>query len=337
MKEPKGQAMIQFYPFAYFGGSDVKGVLGKAFDYTINQSNWARARHLPDFETYIRERIAECNLGASNIRLERLNEYEEIFQKKAQQFVNEASSRLKLIDMIGEYGAYKVLFDLNGKTYCCLFSTILARRTKEKKPEPEEQSQQASGGFMKQMWDIGKKGGLLNQKEDLKIGKYNLGNVANAMMGMNWGRAFDIILYANPAAADLYRPVFYNFVLNFAYDQNYYNMQQAEYNQAQQIILNAQRQNSQNAFAASQKLMQTQRETSNMIRDGYQKRSATMDSIRVKTSESIRGVNSYTTVYGDKVEAGVQYDHVYQNGNTFVGSENGELHLGPDWTELKRK
>ena len=56
-----------------------------------------------------------------------------------------------------------------------------------------------------------------------------------------------------------------------------------------------------------------------------------------KSSEGIRGVNSYTDTYGDTVQADVKYDHIYQNGNTFVGVEDGTLELGPNWTEIKRK
>lgn len=36
-------------------------------------------------------------------------------------------------------------------------------------------------------------------------------------------------------------------------------------------------------------------------------------------------------------QADVAYEHIYRNGDTFVGSKDGSLELGPQWEELKKE
>ena len=88
-------------------------------------------------------------------------------------------------------------------------------------------------------------------------------------------------------------------------------------------------QRQQNQIRAQQRLHQTLSETTDIINEGYANRSATFDRMSRKSSETIRGVNTYETTYGNTIESSVRYDNVYQNGTTFIGSKDGSLKLGP--------
>ena len=121
------------------------------------------------------------------------------------------------------------------------------------------------------------------------------------------------------------------------YEGLYAVLGEEELQKVQQIQMQGALQRQQNQIRASQQLSRTLNETSNLINDSYRQRSQVIDRMISKSSEGIRGVNSYTDTYGDTVQADVKYDHIYQNGNTFVGVEDGTLELGPNWTEIKRK
>ena len=54
------------------------------------------------------------------------------------------------------------------------------------------------------------------------------------------------------------------------------------------------------------------------------------------STDGIRGVETYTDSSGQRYEADVKYDHIYRSGDTFVGSTDGSLDLGPMWEELKK-
>ena len=60
-----------------------------------------------------------------------------------------------------------------------------------------------------------------------------------------------------------------------------------------------------------------------------------MDRVRNGWSEAIREVNSYDTLGGNRVEANLSYDHVYQSNDTFVGVSGGTLD-NSDFTELNK-
>ena len=87
-----------------------------------------------------------------------------------------------------------------------------------------------------------------------------------------------------------------------------------------------------------QQISQTLSETSNIITEGYNSRTASQDRISENWSQAIRGVDTYVTTDGRTVEHSVVSDHVYQapNGNTIGVS--GQLDEVPvDWTEIYKK
>ena len=54
------------------------------------------------------------------------------------------------------------------------------------------------------------------------------------------------------------------------------------------------------------------------------------------STDGIRGVNTFSDSAG-RYEADVKYDYIYRKGDTFIGSTDGSLDLGPQWEELKKE
>lgn len=77
------------------------------------------------------------------------------------------------------------------------------------------------------------------------------------------------------------------------------------------------------------------------IMDSWNRRMASDSRISQNWSEAVRGVNTYRTTDGRRVEVGVTADHVYQNN---YGDVYGVSGVAPDqdilnrlnWTELNR-
>ena len=114
--------------------------------------------------------------------------------------------------------------------------------------------------------------------------------------------------------------------------------EQAQLNGTMAYAMNSRAINMQRQADISRTLSQT----SDIIMEGYNNRSAAMDRISQKTSEAIRGVNTFQTTDGRTVEHSVTADHVYQNqsGSTVgvSGSALDETTLRDlGLTELHRK
>ena len=136
------------------------------------------------------------------------------------------------------------------------------------------------------------------------------------------------------------------FIENIQFTPLYFKLSQERLMQIQQMI-NQTNQNVQNAQmrmamdrqASQNRMFNTIRQTQNDISDiqhsMYQSNSDTMDNVRNGWSEMIREVNSYDTLGGNRVEADLSYDHVYQNNDTFVGVSGGTLD-NSDYTELEK-
>ena len=154
----------------------------------------------------------------------------------------------------------------------------------------------------------------------------------------DWGRAFDaFILYApSGSAASSCEAVFDRFLQELKYGPLYFALQDEELQQARQVQIQGAMTRQQNAIRASQNLSRTLSETSDIVNQACQDHSRQMDRIYDHSSDGIRGVEHYRDSYGNAYQADVKYDHIYKNGDTFVGSSDGSLQLGPDWEELKK-
>lgn len=92
----------------------------------------------------------------------------------------------------------------------------------------------------------------------------------------------------------------------------------------------------------SKKISRNNAEISVGIMDSWNRRSNAFDRMSSNYSQAVRGVDSYTGLYGNTVECDVRADYVYENqyGDTFGVSGNEiDKYIASmlNWTELKKK
>ena len=173
------------------------------------------------------------------------------------------------------------------------------------------------------------------------LGGMVLGMATGGMSGMlvkhDWARAFDFALVTAGNDVGLYAPVFMQFVASLRYEPLYFELQEEERRSVEQVQLRGMQQRTQNAINASQRVSQTLSETSNIVMDAWETRSASFDRMQQGYSDAVRGVERYTDSTGRVYEADVKYDHIYKNGDKYAGTVFGGADLGADWEELKKK
>ena len=326
MDSPDG-AQLLFLPFDYDKNrssampSLFAALFGqKSGDYQLDPCTLACYCQLPaDLQQYAVKRLAmiygqpivtpPAQLSLSPLSFEPL-------QEKAARFQQEASRKLEKPAVISPC-KFSFSFQRNGQAYAGYFATILAHI-----PNNASAPSNAGGGI----FDIMKK------SVEIMGSMYGIGGVTS----YDWGRAFDIFLITPAQKHADCEPVFDRFIRHIEYGPLYFALQDEELRSAQQVQLQGAMARQQNAIRTSQNISRTLSETSDIIHSGYEQRSQQMDRIYEKQSQAIRGVDTYTDSYGTAYEADVSFNHIYTNGNTFAGSKDGELNLGPDWEELKK-
>lgn len=163
------------------------------------------------------------------------------------------------------------------------------------------------------------------------------GGMGGALIRYDWGRAFDFALVTAGNDVGLYAPVFMQFAASLRYEPLYFELQEEERRSVEQVQLRGMQQRTQNAINASQRVSQTLSETSNIVMDAWETRSASFDRMQQGYSDAVRGVERYTDSTGRVYEADVKYDHIYKNGDKYAGTVFGGADLGADWEELKKK
>ena len=316
-------AQLLFLPFAYYKNSASTSIFpmfsdktfssGSNADTQLNPLTLTRHRKLTSIFQYAQERLSLFT-AAPQLQVEPVAC--ECLKQKTLWFQQEASRKLEKPVRV-EPGKFHFRFSENNIVYEGYFATILACIDKS---QPNEQ---------KNMNDLLKKG------LSMMGAMYGIGGINTH----DWGRAFDLLLlYPQNTSADVnYETIFDRFITELEYAPSYFAMQDEEAQRTQQIQINGAMQRQQNAIRASQHISQTLSETSDIVNQGYWERSQRMDNMQRKASEAIRGVNSYTDSTGRAYEADVSYDHIYRNNDTFVGSKDGSVNLGPGWEELTRR
>ena len=322
-------AQLLFYPFAFYKDSAPKasflssmGIpgLSSGGDYQLDPCSLVCHCKWLDLPQYAYRRIAALTNqllpGASRPELYPVST--ETLQQKALRFQQTASQKLqKQTDVFSGKFAFRV--SAGGQLYEGFFATILA-----------QVPQNYSASAQDRMGDFLKKGTAF-------LGAmYGIGGLDGDVS--DWGRAFDaFILYApSGSAASSCEAVFDRFLQELKYGPLYFALQDEELQQARQVQIQGAMTRQQNAIRASQNLSRTLSETSDIVNQACQDHSRQMDRIYDHSSDGIRGVEHYRDSYGNAYQADVKYDHIYKNGDTFVGSSDGSLQLGPDWEELKK-
>lgn len=307
-------AELLFLPFAYYKDYGQRNSVlpgRKSKDYQLDPFSLVCYRRLTDIKQYAFERIAMIG-KTTQVQLAEVSC--EILRKKTEKFWREAEQKLNAPVLVNP-GKFHFRFWKNGMIYEGIFATIIARTDKTKQTGRDD------------IMDALKKGMAIMGA------MYGIGGIAT----FDWGRAFDLMLIYPQTDGKNYEAMFDRFIEEFEYGFLYYALQDEELHNTQQIQRTGAMQRQQNAIRASQNLSRTLSETSDIVNQGCWEHSQQMDRIYDKYSEAVRGVNTYTDSTGKEYEADISYDHVYRRGDSYVGSKDGSLELGPDWEELKRK
>ena len=95
-------------------------------------------------------------------------------------------------------------------------------------------------------------------------------------------------------------------------------------------------------FQQMQQIRRSQSEVSDMIHEGYQRRSAAMDRVFDKYSESIRGVDTYRDPVNDReVQLPNGMRNAWTNGSEYIFSDeagyNPNIGSNQNWQQMERR
>ena len=320
-------AQLLFYPFAFYKDSTPKtsflssmGIPGlpSGGDYQLDPMSLVCHCRWLELPQYAYRRIialtSQLLPGASQLEIRPVSG--DILQQKAMRFQQTASQKLqKQANVFPGKFAFRV--SANGQLYEGFFATILAQVPKN-----------SSASSSDRVTDFLKKG------TSFMGAMYGIGGLTSS----DWGRAFDALILCpvSGSAASSCETIFDRFLLELKYGPVYFALQEEELQRAQQVQLQGAMTRQQNAIRSSQNISRTLSETSDIVTQACQDHSRQMDHIYDHSSDGIRGVEHYQDSYGNTYQADVKYDHIYRKGDTFVGSTDGSLQLGPDWEELKK-
>ena len=321
----KNDKTITFVPFSYHNNvAPLMNGLGSLYNkqttgvhYSkVNIPSLVNTRLWHDIDTLVEERFQELLPATYKVTKKKIDFFDDLLVKSCNSFKDQAVGQTKQM-LNPEYAGYEIEIDHNGEKQKGYYVVAaLSPEIKEKKEETDTK------GFMGML----KKG--FNTLKDQMTPKY-------------WMRCYDG-LFVNIEDKEMV----HTFIENIQFTPLYFKLSQERLIRIQQMI-NQTNQNVQNAQMrmaaerqASQNRMwntinQTQNEISDIQHSMYQNTSDTMDRVRSGWSEAIREVNSYDTLGGNRVEADLSFDHVYQNNDTFVGVSGGTLD-NSDFTELDK-
>lgn len=333
---------IYFFPRAYFRAS-------KSATYGINPKTLDNSHIYLPMDQYIPLRLQETFGQIQNLQMARMDD--SILNEMSRQFQMNAAQHIS--NPITEQGIFEFAFLSQGMPCHGFIASILASEPDKAQAAVEQPSAAPiQPGETQEKFDLSfcLRGGILGAKRrgekipsiktspifDKNSSIFEAGKkLTSAFRDPLWGRCMDVILLTPSDQFDLYYPIFCDFMLNVQYGPGYTASQQAEMQNVQQIQFNGAMQRQQMQMQASQNISRSIAQRNDIIMSGWENRSAAQSRMMNNYSEAIRGVNSYTNTYGEKVEASVRYDHVYQNGNQYVASDVN-LEPGPGWTELKK-
>ena len=354
VQSPDG-AQLMYLPYAYFAGGKnaiggmLSGFMGmpSAKYSTLNPASLTRSREYQSLERYAAERVEEILPQAANMSMARTNSDKSFIAPKVERVCAEAAQQMNA-QVTAEAGEFLLSFTMNGRRMLALYACGIARKA-QSAPDPSGASiaQRQKFGF-KELMDFGMRGGIvgaMRRGEKTELPQFNMPDISGAVNavkgalgGADWAKCFDaFLILPDGAAPENWVKFFEGFCSTVQYGEAFSVLQEEELARVNQIKIQGMQQRTQNAINASQRVSRTLSDTSDIVMQAYEQRSATMDNVSRMQSEAVRGVNSYTANDGSTYEASVRYDHVYQRGSDFAGSIGGEADLGPDWTELKKR
>ena len=317
----KNDKSITFIPFSYHCNSNpimgsynapVKGIhYSKA-----NIPSLINTRIWHNIDTLVEERFQELLSPGTTIKKKKIKDFDDILKHSCNSFKSQSDGLFNQ-NLTPVYAAYELELENNGEKQKGLY--VIGALAPEVNEQPKQEEPQ---GFM----------GMLSK---------GFNAFKNQMNPKYWMRCYDC-LFINIDDKEMARM----FIENMQFTPLYFQLSQERLIQIQQMInstnqhvQNAQMQMAMDRQASQNRMWNTMRQTQNEISDiqhsMYQNQSNTMDNVRNGWSEAIREVNSFDTLGGNRVEADLMYDHVYQNNDTFVGVSGGTLD-NSDYTELDK-
>ena len=319
----KNDKSITFVPFSYhnnsapmIGGFTNNNSTGIHYS-KVNVPSLINTRLWKDIDSLVEERFQELLPPSYKITKKKTKYFDDLLSKSCNSFKDQADVLVKQ-NLIPSYSGYELTIDHNGETQKGFYVVAVLAPEEQPKEEPKEEKT----GFM----------GMLSK---------GFNALKTQMTPKYWMRCYDC-LFINIEDKEMA----HMFIENIQFTPLYFKLSQERMAEIQQIInrtnqnvQNAQmqmamdRQNAQNRMFNT--IRQTQNEISDIQHSVYENQSNTMDNVRQGWSEAIREVNSYDTLDGNRVEADLSFDHVYQNNDTFVGVSGGTLD-NSDYTELDK-
>lgn len=308
---PNGPQLV-FYPFAFFKDNDMKSILHRTpLEYQTDFLTlvcYSRFMSINDYAQRriisICQKIIQGQMQQIDIKPLSCNH----MMNMALQFQQDSTDKMGKESLAAPL-KFSFTCIINNQTYKGYFASILSHIDNTKN----------SNDFIKK--------GL-----SFMGAMYGIGGLGS----FDWGRCFDLILIYQQEDTIDYENTFDKFLSNIRYGPTYFALQEQELRNTQQVQVQGAMSRQQNAIRASQNISRTLSETSNIVNDATWSHSQQMNNIIDHSSDGIRGVENYHDSYGNAYQADVKYDYIYKKGDTYVGSTNGSLQLGPDWEELKK-
>ena len=319
----KNDKSITFVPYSYHSNSAplMGGIFNQQQSTGIHYSkanvpSLINTRLWHDIETLTEERFQELLPPSYKVTKKKIKYFDDLLIKSCNSFKDQADIVVRQ-NLVPTYAGYEITLEHNGEKQKGYYVVAaLAPEAREEKKEEETK------GFM----------GMLKKG-------YN--TLKTQMTPKYWMRCYDS-LFINIEDKEMA----HMFIENMQFTPLYFKLSQERLMQIQRMlsqtaqnVQNAQMRMAMDRQASQNRMWNTINQTQNDIYDiqhsMYQSNSDTMDRVRNGWSEAIREVNSYDTLGGNRVEANLSYDHVYQSNDTFVGVSGGTLD-NSDFTELNK-
>lgn len=308
---PNGPQLV-FYPFAFFKDNDMKSILHRTpLEYQTDFLTLVCYSRFMSINDYAKRRIISICQKIIQGQMQQIDIKPlscDHMMNMALQFQQDSTNKMGKESLAAPL-KFSFTCIINNQTYKGYFASILSHIDNTKN----------SNDFIKK--------GL-----SFMGAMYGIGGLGS----FDWGRCFDLILIYQQEDAIDYENIFDKFLSNIRYGPTYFALQEQELRNTQQVQVQGAMSRQQNAIRASQNISRTLSETSNIVNDAIWSHSQQMNNIIDHSSDGIRGVENYHDSYGNAYQADVKYDHIYKKGDTYVGSTDGSLQLGPDWEELKK-
>ena len=165
----------------------------------------------------------------------------------------------------------------------------------------------------------------------------SVGSMYRGVQTVSW--SVNVVSFRAPAEEFEQRAPVYKIVLATRWDNPRWNL---DVTRLMAIVTREQLRQQEAIFARMQQIHRTMEETSDMMFEGYQRRSAAYDRIFDNYSQAVRGVDTYMDPINNRnVEIPTGYENAWTNGNEYVFSDtasfNPNIGSTQNWQKMSRQ